>query len=52
MHAANVVLQPSQHEGIPFPAERRVAPTGFHNKALSWPVLIHIHVNEYALGAI
>jgi hypothetical protein len=50
-HAANVVLYHSQHEGIPFPAERRVTPIGFHNKVLAMPVLIHISVHEFALEA-
>lgn len=50
-HAANVVLQHSQQNGLFFPSERRVTPIGFRNKPLSGPVLIRILVHEFSLEA-
>lgn len=50
-HAANVVVRHSQHNGLFVPSERKVTPVGFGNKPLSGPVLIHLHIHEFALEA-
>lgn len=47
--AANVVIDHSENENLPFTSHRRVTPRTKKGKALSRPVLIEIKVHKYKL---